>query len=45
MKAIGIYAEQKLKSNRYRFAELDLQDLELAGIARQIAQKADGKSA
>ncbi|KAI3324875.1 NACHT domain protein [Xylariaceae sp. AK1471] len=40
--AIGKYAEQRLKAHRYKFTELDLQELELVDIARQIARKADG---
>ncbi|TGJ82679.1 hypothetical protein E0Z10_g6084 [Xylaria hypoxylon] len=40
--AISRYAEQRLKVNRHRFAELYLQDLELVDIARQVAHKADG---
>ncbi|KAI0533637.1 hypothetical protein GGR58DRAFT_485771 [Xylaria digitata] len=40
--AIARYAEQRLKANRHRFAELYLQDSELVDIARQVARKADG---
>ncbi|KAI0804447.1 hypothetical protein GGR55DRAFT_691036 [Xylaria sp. FL0064] len=40
--AISRYAEQRLKAQRSRFAELHLQDLELVDIARQVAHKADG---
>ncbi|KAI0876953.1 hypothetical protein GGS24DRAFT_512713 [Hypoxylon argillaceum] len=40
--AIARYAEQRLKAYRYQFAELYLQDTELADIARKVARKADG---
>ncbi|KAI1353445.1 hypothetical protein F5Y01DRAFT_277115 [Xylaria sp. FL0043] len=40
--AISRYAEQRLKAQRSRFAELHLQGLELVDIARQVAHKADG---
>ncbi|KAI0183060.1 NACHT domain protein [Xylaria flabelliformis] len=40
--AIARYSEQRLKTHRSRFAELYLQDSDLASIARQISQKADG---
>ncbi|KAI1273077.1 hypothetical protein F5Y07DRAFT_391555 [Xylaria sp. FL0933] len=40
--AISRYAEQRLKAQRSRFAELHLHDFELVDIARQVAHKADG---
>ncbi|KAI1173581.1 hypothetical protein F4777DRAFT_557344 [Nemania sp. FL0916] len=40
--AITKYSEQRLASQRVRFAELHLQEAELAGIARQVARKAEG---
>ncbi|KAI3340581.1 hypothetical protein F4824DRAFT_487048 [Ustulina deusta] len=40
--AISRYAEQRLKAQCHRFAELSLQDSELVDVARQVAHKADG---
>lgn len=42
--AIARYFEQRLNAHRSRFFDLNLHGLELVGIARQVASKADGKN-
>ena len=40
--AVGIYASQRLEADKYRLAQLSINDSDISNFARIIARKADG---